>query len=301
MAFKRPIFIAFVVILIILVLVLIRIHTYAWPWLASKPHAKLACEESSWSVALTLDMVENLQIMVWPHAEALLAAEEQLAAGVKSGRILKDLSILPGVNAAIIGEIGGEIYQYPVGAYPVDDLQSQMADYEEEATGYDHPLMQRKVGGLTRFVKWPAGQDSLDIMVYYSRIPEVENRVFGLIFDPKWILNQIPAFMDSLSREDPLLLFWSKSPPDLNEQCIGVTYQGDTLWWQGNRSLETIYSAPSQLIDGLFFHARYHWIQEENDVSRAMPGIRFYFYAAEILFIILVILALFAIRPAKQI
>ncbi|KPL05965.1 hypothetical protein AMJ86_10245, partial [bacterium SM23_57] len=60
------------------------------------------------------------------------------------------------------------------------------------------------------------------------------------------------------------------------------------------------YSPPSQLIDGLFFHARFHWIQEENTVSKTMPGIRFYFYAAEILFILLVILALFAIRPTKQ-
>jgi hypothetical protein len=174
-----------------------------------------------------------------------------------------------------------------------------MADYELEATGYTHPIMHRTVGGLTRFVKWRAGQDSLDMMVHYAKVPGAPTRVFGLVFDKKWVFNQIPALMDSIARESPLLLFWSKSPADLAEQCIGVTYGEDTLWWQGNRSLKPRVAQPSQLICGMDVHARYHYIAGEKEVADHMPGVRRWFASAEILSIVALALALLAIRPQR--
>jgi len=297
---KRPALIAFLVVLVLLILVVIRIHTYAWRWMAGEVQAKVPCEESGWHYALALDIIENMQSICWQHAEALLSAEKQFASGEEPQRILKDLSVLPGVKASIIGRIGEEIAQYPIGAYQVNDLKSQMAEYELEATGYVHPIMHRKVGGLTRFVKWRAGQDSLDIMVHYAKVPGAQTQVFGLIFDKKWVFDQIPALMDSLARESPLLLFWSKSPPDLAEQSIGVIYGADTLWWQGDRSLKAPVLQHSQLISDMNVHARYHYIAGEKEVADHMPGVRRWFASAEILGIAALALALFAIRARKQ-
>jgi hypothetical protein len=298
---KRPAFMAFVIVLICLILVLIRIHMYAWPWLASKPEHKVKATEGAWNMALMINMRAHLETICLPHAEVLLTAETRLAGGQSRGQIMKDLSTSSGVKAAIISELGGEIYQYPVGAYQVEDLQSQIEDFEEEAMWYPHPILRRRVSGLTRFVKWRAGGDSLDILVRYAEAPGAEKKVLGLVFDAKWILDQVLAVMDSVTREDPLLLFWSVPKEGLAEQTIGITYQGDTLWWDENSSLETLgYRQPAGLIEGMFVHARYHWISEENSNAKRMPGIGAYFILAEILFILLVILALFAIRTKSQ-
>jgi hypothetical protein len=204
------------------------------------------------------------------------------------------------VRASLIDEIDGEIYQYPAGAYQVQDLQPQFKDFEKETMGYTHPIMRRKVDGLTRFVKWQAGRDSLDILVRYAEAPGAEKQVLGLILDRKWILDRIPAFMDSLARENPMVLFWSKCPPDLAEQCLGVTYGSDTLWWQGDRSLQIPLAHPSGLIEDLKVHPRYHWIKGDKEVADHMPGVRRWFASAEILGIVLVVLAFFAMRPRKQ-
>ncbi len=298
--FKKPFFIAFIIVLICLIIVLIRIHTYAWPWLARNPEHKVGATEGAWNMALMVDMLGQLETIYLPHAEAILAAEKQLADGKEPGQIIKDLSVLPGVDASIIAEIGGEIYQYPVGLYQVDDLKSQIEEFEEDANWYPHPILRRKVTGLTRFVKWKAGQDSLNLMLRYAEEAGAEKKVLGLVLDPTWILDQIPAFMDSVIKEDPLLLFWSV-PKERQEQTIGITYQGDTLWWDDNSSLDTkSYRQPAWLLNGMFVHARFHWIWEENNNARIMPGIRNYFILTEILFIVLVILALFAIRPTNK-
>jgi hypothetical protein len=298
---KRSILIAFFVVLIILIVVLIRIHTYAWPWLALQANAKVACEETAWSMALMVDMVSQLENFYLPHAEALLTARQQLAVGNNAGQILKDLSIMPGVTGSFVADIDGEIYQYPPGAYHVDDFTSQIKEYEKEATMYTHPIMFRKVGGLTRFVKWKAGKDSLDLMVCYGQKSDQEKRVLGLVLDPAWLLNQIPAFMDSITKQDELLLFWSRPTAGVAEQTIGITFKGDTLWWDNNPSLEVkYYSQPVWLLNDLWVHGRQHYIRHEDEYKQHMPGVRFYFYAAEGLFVLLVILALFVVRPEKE-
>jgi hypothetical protein len=282
--------------------VLIRIHTYAWHWLAMQPNARVVCEEGAWSMALMIDMIQQLQSIYLPNAEALLAAQKKLAEGEDSGRILKDLSILPGTKASFVAKIEGEIYQYPVGAYHVEDFAPQIKEYEEDATDNDHPIMFRKVGGLTRFVKWRAGQDSLDLMVCYGQKNDTEKRVLGLVLDPAWLLNQVPAFMDSITKQDEILLFWSRPTAGVAEQTIGITFKGDTLWWDNNASLDTKYYAqPVWLLNDMWVHARMHWIHGEDENKDHLPSVQFYFYAAEILFIILVILALFVVRPQRQI
>jgi hypothetical protein len=296
---KRPAFIAFVIVFLFLIFVVIRIHSYACPWLAQKSQLSVGNYETGWSMALSLEMVANVQSICWSHAEALLSAEKRLAAGQDRTQILRDLDILPGVKASLMDELDGDIYQYPPGAYQIIDLKSQFKGYQEEATGYTHPIMQRKVGGLTRFVKWRSGIDSLDIMVQYIEAPGGQKHAWGLIFDKKWILNQIPAFLDSLAREDPLLLFWSRSTPDLAEQSIGATYGSDTLWWQGKPSLRIISSQPSQLIQGLEFHARHHYIKGWNDINQQLAGIRKWFMLSEIFGIAIIVLSLFAIRPKQ--
>jgi hypothetical protein len=298
--YKRPALIAFVVVWVVLIVLLVRIHTYAWLWLSNKPMEKVEATEAAESYRLGLTMRCNLETIYYPHAEALLAAEERLGTGQEPGQILQDLSVLPGVKAAVLNQFGGEIFQYPVGEYPVSDLQSKFLDFREEAISYVHPMMKRKVGGLTRFVKWATGEDTLDLMVRYAEAEAAENMVLGLVLDAGWLLKQVPAFMDSLARENASILFWSQSPPELNEQAIGVTYEGDTLWWQGNRSLEIRTVHPAGLIEGLELHPRFHWIKEEKEVTERMWGIRNLFTAAEVLGVLLVILALFAIRPKSH-
>jgi len=298
---KRPAFIAFVVVLVLLILVAVRIHTYAWPWLTLQPIARVACEEVAWSMALTIDMTHQLETFYVQHAEALLAARKGLPETKDTGQILRDLSLLPGVKASFVAEIGGAIEQYPASSYPLDDLQPQINEYEEEATMYDHPIMLRKVNGLTRFVKWKAGQDSLDFMVCYGQKEDPEKRVLGLVLDPPWLLNQIPAFMDSITKQDELLLFFSRRTPGVAEQTIGITFKGDTLWWDNNPSLEVkYYSNPAWLLNDLWLHGRMHAIHEEEKNAQHMPWIRRWFASAEILGIVALGLALFAIRPKKQ-
>jgi len=293
---KRPAFVAFLVVLILLILVVIRIHTYAWPWLALQPNARVVCEEGAWNMAIMVDMIHQLETIYLPHAEAMLAARKELAQAKIPGQILRDLSFLPGVKASWVAEIGGAIEQFPAGSYALDDLVPQIKDFEVDATGYDHPIMLRKIGGLTRFVKWKAGQDSLDFMVCYGQKPDPEKRVLGLVLDPNWLLNQVPAFMDSITKQDELLLFWSRPTPGVAEQTIGITFKGDTLWWDNNASLGTKYYAqPVWLLNDMWVHARVHYIVHEDEYKQHMPGVRFYFYAAEGLFILLVIFALFAI------
>ncbi len=288
--------IAFVAVWVILIVLLVRIHTYAWLWLASKPMEKVQATEAAESYRLGLTMRCNLETIYYPHAEAMLAAEERLGKGQEPGRILQDLSVLPGVNAAVLNELEGEIFQYPVGVYQVSDLQSKFVEFQEEAISYVHPILRRKVGGLTRFVKWATGTDTLDIMVRYAEAEGAENMVLGLVLDADWLIEQIPSFMDSLARENVSILFWSQSSPDLNEQTIGVTYGSDTLWWQGNRSLEIRTVHPGGVIEGLELHPRFHWIKEEKDVTERMRGVRNLFGAAEVLGVLLVILAFYAIR-----
>jgi hypothetical protein len=298
---KRPAFIAFLLVLIVLIVVLVRIHTYAWPWLALQANAKVVCEESAWSMALTVDMVHQLETLYLPHAEDMLAARKELAQGKDAEQILRNLSDLPGVKASWVAEIGGAIEQYPVVSYSLDDLAPQIKDYEEDATMYDHPIMLRKIGGLTRFVKWKAGQDSLDFMVCYGQRLDPEKRVLGLVLDPHWLLNRVPAFMDSITKQDELLLFWSRPTAGVAEQTIGITFKGDTLWWDNNPSLDVkYYSQPAWLLNDMWVHGRQHYIRHEDEYKQNMPGVRFYFYAEEGLFVLLVVLALFAIRPGSQ-
>jgi hypothetical protein len=298
--YKRPALIAFVVVWVVLIVLLVQIHTSAWMWLSDKPMEKVLVSETTNSYHLGLAIRGNLETIYYPHAEALLGAEERIAKGQDPGQILQDLSVLPGVKAAVFDQLDGEIFQYPVGEYQVSDLQPKFLSFREEANHYPHPILRRKVGGLTRFVRWAAGADTLDLIVRYAEAEVAENMVLGLVLDAEWLLDQIPAFMDSLARENVSILFWSKSPPDLNEQAIGVTYEGDTLWWQGNRSLEIRTVHPAGLIDGLELHPRFHWIQEEKEVTERMRGIRNLFTAAEVLGVVLVILALFAIRPKSD-
>ena len=298
---KRPFFIAFTIVLIFLIIVLIRVHTFAWPWLARLPEGKVRGEESSWHYAHVCSIGDQLAEIYQPHAQALFKAEKLLGSDAEQLPILMDLSYLPGVKTAIVCDLEGDCAQYPDDMYDLEQALPCFVEHKEGATYYSHPILRRKVGGLTRFHKFSQDGDSVDIMVRYGEVPGTENSILGLVLDTEWLLEQIPAFMDSVFREDQTLLFWSKTIPDLCEQALGITYHGDTLWWKGDRSLEMIF--PTQL-SGLIFdlkvHARYHWIRGENEYTKRMPGIRNYFILVEVLFIVLVILALFAIRTTNK-
>jgi hypothetical protein len=289
------------VVLILLILVGIRIHTYAWPWLTIWPMQSVRGEENGWHYALALTVRDNLAEIYLPHAQSMLKDELLLGEGNNPQQILKELSVLPGVKAAFLCDLNGGCVQYPDYLRDLGKLHSSLVDNKEDATWYPHNIMRRKVGGLTRFFKIPQDGDSLDIMVRYCEVSGAKDKVLGLVLDTPWLIAKIPSYMDSVAREDETILFCSNTLKDLQEQALGLIYRGDTLWWQGDRSLPMAeVSQVSGVNDDIEIRTRFHWIEGEKRVADHMPGIRRWFASAEILGVVALVLALFAIRPKKK-
>ena len=199
--------------------------------------------DEAWSWGNAFAVKTYFEQLYYPHAIALLDAEKQLGSAGSSQEILKSLSALPGVKAAVLSRVNGRGEQFPEGAVKIKSFDSALFhQLEDRALNSTTPMLRRAVGGKARFAEAPTSVDSAaDLLVRYvvsdtSKPPAV---AISLILDEKWLLDQIPSAMDSLYRENVQLLFAAASPLNkIWEQSLGVIAGSDTLWWVGRKDVK---------------------------------------------------------------
>jgi len=193
---------------------------------------------------------ENLDLLYRPHANALLEIEKQ---GILLDSInLRELASLPGVSDAFLLDFEHHRAISCNGLAPVDSFLQRL-DYSSNG---GHPggraqLMRRTVGGLTRFkcVSIGGGKYSMLLRHQGSVYPALSKSAVGLILDKEWFVRQAPSLLDSLARENSLILFMAPQPADTQwlpvsdpyraannewKQTLGVLDGNDTLWWYGD-------------------------------------------------------------------
>ena len=203
--------------------------------------AQAAGWDDAWAMSNALAVKTCFEQLYYPHAIALLDAENQLDSGASPTAVLKMLSSLPGVKGAVLSRVEGESDQFPEGMAKLDSFaRAVFRRMEDNPVNPVSPMMKRTVGGKVRFARAPTGGGMADLLVRYVVIDTTRiTAAISLILDQKWLVDQIPLTTDSLYRENVQLLSAAASPRNtIWEQSLGVIAGEDTLWWVGRKDVK---------------------------------------------------------------
>jgi hypothetical protein len=224
-----------------------------WPWIMRNTSLALTDAADNINMRLFSIIHENLQLVYLPHALRLMAFEKS---GVPFDSIdLKELTALPGVTDAFRIDFQRHIAASASGTLNADTLQA-LFDPSKDSTvkrkrGGRAQMMRRTVGGLTRFEQHRLGNARYPMLIRFigTYYPDRATQALGVILDKEWFVRQVPALMDSLARENTVILFMAPQPSDTQwlpvsdpyraanddwKQTIAILDGKDTLWWYGD-------------------------------------------------------------------
>jgi hypothetical protein len=184
--------------------------------------------------------------LYYPHAKALLEAEQDMNSGKSAKDVLNDLRQLPGIRGGVVLFAGKkEDVQWPDSLVQFNILAEQLFNTERGARKKDYlaPMMHRTLGGKVAPERVLTGDkyESLDLLARYVYEPDATHAssIICVVLDPQWLIAQVPSMMDSLYRENAQLLYFAASPLNtFREQSLGIVAGKDTLWWVGRKDVK---------------------------------------------------------------
>ena len=196
--------------------------------------------EGAWAWGNSFVISEHFVSLYYPHAMALLEAEQKMKNGTATEDAVRKLNELPGVlDIIVVSRQEGKSYGIQPESFEFGEFCQALLQ-DRLFKSYKSPMTKRILGGVCKFEYLSIDGKKYDTMVRPFQIDykDMGSRVsITLILDRSWLRRQILSQMDSLSHENGHLLFWAASPTnDQYEQFIGITEGNDTLWWSGPKN-----------------------------------------------------------------
>ena len=245
-------FVALIFIVALTVSVTFAVYTKWWPWLMKNTNLALYETNMSINVGLFCDVRGNIERTYLTHSNQLLSFERD---STPFGAIdLTTLTNLPGVLDGFKVDFTTGMGYSVNHIIPDDSLDANLNPKNFDPRirmGGAAQMMRRTIGGLTRLKRVKVGDRKYPVLLRYqgSYYPERTSQVVGMILDEEWFKRQVPVLLDSLAKEDMVILFWAPQPPDTQwlpvsdpyraannewKLTMGVMDGKDTLWWYGD-------------------------------------------------------------------
>ncbi len=202
---------------------------------------------NEWHYSMIIE--DNIKSLYWEHSEKLLNVENEIIKHGFEARYLDSLTALPGViDAFYVDKPNMKAYS-AFNNIPEDSLLHCYKFNNE--MGCRIQYAKRQIGGLIRF--WIIDGKT----VFYRVIGMGEKyimpeRIIGLVLNENWLIEKLPALLDSLGKNNPSLSLFGPyltdslrnlqddpfASPGGWKRSAGVLHDGDTLWWTGDRDLK---------------------------------------------------------------
>jgi hypothetical protein len=216
-------------------------------------------EADSWARSSSIEVLDNIELLYYPHFVAMLRAEAQIQGGVPLKKVAKQLQGLAGVRGVALVNQHGEGYELPPGGAILKTLRDSILTSSRASLTMTSPMMQRRGGGQIRYFQTADGGQPLTFLVRFIRPQTTSSPVaaIAISLNRDWLLGRIPSLLDSLAHESRQLLFWAASPTNrFMEQSLGITTaEGDTLWWIGRRDVEAFPIQPVWPFEDIKIHS----------------------------------------------
>jgi hypothetical protein len=216
-------------------------------------------EAESWARSSSIEVLDNIELLYYPHFVAMLRAEAQIQGGVPLKKVAERLQGLAGVRGVALAKQDGEGYELPPGGAILRTLRDSILTSPRASLKITSPMMKRRGGGQIRYFQTADRGQPLSLLVRFIRpdttFPPVA--AIAVCLNPDWLVGRIPSLMDSLAHESRQLLFWAASPTNrFVEQSLGITTaEGDTLWWVGRRDVEASIIQPAWPFEDIKIHS----------------------------------------------